>query len=157
MAALALVATTLSDVLMRTVAHRAVNWAFDLQTQYLMIALYFLTVAYAQRQRTHIAIEIGQPLISRFGGRVWDVIVDALSLVFIGILTYWTFVSFWRSWLSQELGEPTLPWPVWTSEIIVVLGFALTGLRLLIQIIDQVVEIARTDVSREPALLEEEI
>lgn len=111
-----------------------VDWIMQL-----MPVLAIFAVSFAQRDGTHIRMDI---LVSRLGGRaIW--LFELISVLLIFALMIFLL---WGSWAhfqrSFDFGVPLwsrdstidIGLPIWPAKLVVPVAFAVLGLRLLIQI-----------------------
>jgi len=99
-----------------------------------MASMAFLGAAYCQRLGSHIRMEM---LVGKLKGRsLWmvEAIGAALALFIIGVLIYYSFGHFLRSY---TLGDTTMDaeYPVWPSKLLVPIAFSIWWIRLALQFV----------------------
>lgn len=121
------------EVVMRYIAHNPIDWAIE-TTEYMMVALSFIAIAYVQHGRQHITVQF---LIVRQSERT-KVIFGIIGFLFsLGLFVLIT----WASWefalkalrfglKSEEAGFPLFP-----SRILVPIGSAIMCLQLLVDLV----------------------
>lgn len=116
------------------------RWMFNLPVrgyidwvEQLMAVFAFLGIAYCQRLGGHIRMDL---LVGSLKGRAqWlsEFITVLMMLLVTLILTYGTYLHFWRSFSngdsSIDIGLPT-----WPAKLVVPVALALLSLRLLLQL-----------------------
>ncbi len=111
-----------------------VDWIMQLMP---VIAIF--AVSYAQRDGTHIRMDI---LVSRLGGRaLW--LFELVSVLLIFVLVAFLFWGSWAHFLrSFDMGAPLwsrdstidIGLPIWPAKLVVPVALGVLGARLLIQI-----------------------
>ncbi|RFP89821.1 TRAP transporter small permease [Rhodobacteraceae bacterium 63075] len=111
-----------------------VDWIMQLMP---VIAIF--AVSYAQRDGTHIRMDI---LVSRLGGRaLW--LFELVSVLLIFVLVAFLFWGSWAHFLrSFDMGAPLwsrdstidIGLPIWPAKLVVPVALAVLGARLLIQV-----------------------
>jgi TRAP-type C4-dicarboxylate transport system permease small subunit len=131
-----------AEVAMRYLFNRPLPAHLEL-TQLLIAPSVFLALSYVQAHHGHVGMDL---LVERLSPRTRHAIEAftlAVALVAFAIIT-------WFSWgaaqLSWEMGDvtPTAYLQTWWSKAAVPVGCALLCLRLLLQIVHRVAEVART-------------
>ncbi len=132
--ALILLATT--NVLGRWLFNTPISGYVDIIEQ-AMAFFAILCVSYAQRQGSHIRLDI---IISHLRGRIlWlvECLSTLLMLLLMIILTYGAYLHFLRAY---QIGDSSLDieLPTWPAKLVVPVAFAVLSARLLIQLIGYV-------------------
>lgn len=136
--ALALFATmllTVVDVFFRYVLNAPLAFAYDFVGQYLLVAAFFLALAYTLRVNGHMSVDM-LPLAIRSARTraALRLAGDLLALVLFVALVWASTVTAWTAWLTQEVDPQALSLPVWLSRGLVPLGCLILVLRLLVRI-----------------------
>lgn len=134
LAAFAIVALMLlgvTQIFLRIFTDTAVAGYIDL-VELSMASMAFLGAAYCQRLGSHIRMEM---LVGKLKGRpLWliEALGAALALFIIGVLIYYSFGHFLRSY---TLGDTTMDaeYPVWPSKLLVPIAFSIWWIRLALQ------------------------
>jgi TRAP-type C4-dicarboxylate transport system permease small subunit len=131
LAIMALMVMGVLQIVLRTVFNTPIDGYIDL-VQLSMASMAFLGAAYTQRMGSHIRMEL---LIGKLSGRaLWvvEAIGTALAMFIIGVLIYYTFGHFMRSY---TLGDTTIDaeFSVWPSKLLVPVAFTIWWIRLALQ------------------------
>jgi TRAP-type C4-dicarboxylate transport system permease small subunit len=124
---------TTADAGGRYLLNRPILAAYELTTNYLMVAAVFLAMPYAYRQGANIRVTF---LVERLGRRARlaiDHLVQAVSIVCGTTLVYATFQQA-RHVMTTGTTFVTLDLPMWPSHLLVCLGLLLTSLWMLIDL-----------------------
>lgn len=121
------------QIVLRTVFNTPISGYIDL-VELSMASMAFLGAAYCQRLGSHIRMEL---LVGRLRGRsLWalEALGAALALFIIGVLVYYSFGHFLRSY---TLGDTTMDaeYPVWPSKLLVPIAFSIWFVRLGLQLV----------------------
>ena len=137
-----LMAIVVSDVFLRYLLNKPIAWAYDVISLYMMPAIFYLTLARAQRAGAHIGVEI---LRSR-----WSATTQALSRIVSDVLSVGLFAAI--AWFaghraldefsagSTVVGE--FAWITWPSIALAPLGAGLIALSLTLQAIEQILNLS---------------
>ncbi len=133
---LCIVCITTSDVAARGLFNAPFAWSHDLITQYLLVAMFFLSLPYVTRIGGHMALDflarkvrnpmqrtslllLGEMLafllIAGFIVGAWEMVVDAFQ--------------------GGDLLQGDLAWPTWPSRLLGPIGALVLELRLLLRIV----------------------
>lgn len=136
-AALALVAASIIlsySVSVRALFRAPTYWQ-DEASVFLLVGVTFLTAAYVQSERGHVAIEAITTLLSARVNRLRQIIVDVMTL------TFCLFFS-WKSWtllheaiVDGQISSSTWGPPMWIPYSLMAAGMSLLCLQILMQII----------------------
>lgn len=129
---LAMMLITGIDVIARYVFHAPVSWAFDLLTNYLLIASFFLSFSYTLRIHEHVAVDY---FISRWNPRVLRIGLSLgylLSAMLVAYIAALASHETWGAWQNKEVIAGAIEWPVWVARLVVPLGMVPLALRLLL-------------------------
>jgi TRAP-type C4-dicarboxylate transport system permease small subunit len=146
-AACLVVGITTADVVFRYGLTSPLNWAHDVITQYLLIAMFFLSLPYVMRVGGHMRLDylarrVGSPVLRNALVLLGDVVA---LLVVVGIA-----YGGWSTMLSSYAGNDSLPdivpLPTWPSYAMVALGSAILALRLVVRIAEDIVAMRRGEV-----------
>ncbi len=121
---------TTADAGGRYLFNRPILAAYELTTNYLMIAAVFLAMPYAYRQGANIRVTF---LVSRLGRRtrlVVDHVVQLASVVYCALLVFATAQQA-RHVFATKTTFVTLDLPLWPAHLLVSIGLFLTTLMLL--------------------------
>ncbi|HEU4367591.1 MAG TPA: TRAP transporter small permease [Methylomirabilota bacterium] len=133
LATFAMMLLTSADAAGRYLFNRPILAAYELTTNYLMVAVVFLAMPYAYRQGANIRVTF---VVDRLGPAprlVVDHAVQVVSILYCAALVYATFQQ-----ASHVLGTgttfATLDLPLWPAHMVVCVGLLLTSLMMLIDL-----------------------
>lgn len=133
---LAIVGITTLDVAARGLFNAPFAWSHDLITQYLLVAMFFLSLPYVSRVGGHMALDyLARKVRSPQVRSVLAVLGEALSLVFVAGFVWGALGTAMDAYAGGDLLPGTLPWPTWPSRLLGPFGAAVLGLRLLVRIV----------------------
>jgi TRAP-type C4-dicarboxylate transport system permease small subunit len=124
---------TTADAIGRYVFNRPILVAFELTTNYLMIAAVFLAMPYAYRQGANIRVTF---LVERLRGTtrlVVDYVVQVLSLVYCSALVVATFLQA-RHIMRTGTTFTTIDAPLWPGHLTVAVALFLAALMMLVDV-----------------------
>ncbi len=128
---------TAVDVLMRYAFNAPLKWAFDLITQYLLVAAFFLVFSFALRRGDHVAVDYFVP---KFPPRLQRI---ALGLALLASCALFATISVLASldtiaaWEHNEVVAGEIPWPIWAAKAIIPLSVAPLTCRLFLMAVGQ--------------------
>lgn len=124
---------TVVDVVLRYLFRSPLGWSLGFITDYLLIGLFFLGLSYTFRVNGHISVDAFVRRLPARIQRVLGVIGNVLACLFFALIVYTGAIRAWEAWVNNEVpsGGSTLPWPTWTSYVLVPLGTALLVVRIL--------------------------
>lgn len=131
---IAMMLVTVADVVMRYLFNSPLTWSFDLITNYLMAAGFFLAVSATQARRQHVNVDI---LARQMPDRLRAAIMAAagVAVVVLFALIWWAGATqFWEAWSKGLVLDGTIPWPRWPTYLLIPLGLALMVPRLLLDL-----------------------
>jgi TRAP-type C4-dicarboxylate transport system permease small subunit len=121
------------DAAGRYLFNRPILAAYELTTNYLMVAVIFLALPYAYRQGANIRVTF---LVDRLGPTprlVIDHLVQVISILYCAALVLATAQQA-RHVLSTGTTFATLDLPLWPAHVVVSAGLFLTTLMMLIDL-----------------------
>ena len=132
-AAFVMMLLTTVDATGRYLFNRPILVAFELTTNYLMVAAVFLAMPYAYRQGANIRVTFLVEHLGRGPRLVIDHLVQLVSIAYCGLLVYATF---WQARLMFSTGTQftTVEVPVWPAHVAVSVGLFLTTLFMLLDL-----------------------
>ena len=129
-AAFTMMVLTTADAVGRYVLNRPILVAYEVTTNYLMVAAVFLAMPYAYRQGANIRVTF---VVERLGGRtrlIIDHVVQLLSLLYCLALVVATFQQ-GHHMMSTRTMFTTVELPVWPGHLAVTVGLLLTAVMML--------------------------
>lgn len=131
-AGIALIATMMLitvDVFMRYFMNQPLTWWYDVLTNYVMIALFYLAFSEALRRLEHLSIDV---LSQRMSAKSQAIILTILYII-VGPLTiaigYIGIISAHDSYSNNEVLAGLIAWPVWPGKALAAVSFFVLGLR----------------------------
>ncbi len=125
-----------ADVVLRNVSNAPIPATYEIVTNYYMIALAFLPLAWIEKGHGMVQVEVLEPLMSPFMLRLSDRLVAILSTVIYAALAWFTAKTAIGSYttgtfvLAQNVAVPT-----WPAYLLPPLGFALAALVTVTRIV----------------------
>jgi TRAP-type C4-dicarboxylate transport system permease small subunit len=132
-ATFAMMLLTTADAAGRYLLNRPILAAYEITTNYLMVAAVFLALPYSYRQGANIRVTF---LVERLGRRarlVIDHVVQVASILYCAALVVATFQQA-RHMLATRTTFVTLDLPLWPALLVVSLGLLLVTLLMLIDL-----------------------
>ncbi len=125
---------TTVDVFLRYIFNAPLPEMFQL-TEFMMVGVVYLAVAYVQQLKDHIKIEIcTQWLPSKVQGGL-DLFGCGVGLVICGIITWQTARMAWEAWDTQDYTMGIVQFPLWPAKTILPIGVGLLCLRLFLDLV----------------------
>lgn len=97
---------------------------------YLMIAATLIGLPYVQSLRGHVGVDLIPGLLPKSARRVLAIFVLALTLVMVGLMTFYGWEMFHLAWTRNWKSESVWAFPLWITYLSMPLGFGLFGLQL---------------------------
>src|SRR5262245_60065979 len=133
LATLAMMLLTTADAAGRYLLNRPILIAYELTTNYLMVAVVFLAMPYAYRQGANIRVTA---LVDRLGPTPRLIVnhaVQIVSIVYCAALVLATFQQA-RHVLTTKTTLATIDLPLWPAYMVVTAGLLLTTLMMLVDL-----------------------
>jgi TRAP-type C4-dicarboxylate transport system permease small subunit len=132
-ATIAMMVLTTADATGRYLLNRPIVVAYEVTTNFLMVAAIFLALPYAYRQGANIRVIF---LVQRLGRR-WRLVVDhavqVVAILYVCALVYATAQQTRHVW-STGTTFMTIELPLWPAHLIVCFGLLVTALLLLLDL-----------------------
>ena len=135
------------EVISRYVFRSPTIWSFEIAT-YFLIAAVFLAVAYTQTQHGHVWIDVVVKLMSPRVRAIVGIIINFLSLVYIGFFIYASWGLAWLSFTRGFASPTTLRLPLFPMQVCIPIGLFLLAIVLAAQISEKIRGLGRIDSSR---------
>jgi len=134
-AILVLMIHIMSDVILRNTINQPVPATYEIVTNYYMTALAFVPLAWLERRRQMVTVEVIDSLLSPAALWVSNKLVALISTIIYATLAWVTWEAYLRSFASGTfVMAQNVPIPTWPAYSLPPLGFALaaliTGLRI---------------------------
>jgi C4-dicarboxylate transporter DctQ subunit len=127
----AMTVLTFVQVVLRYLFNAGFVWALE-TTVYMFAWLILIGISYAVRVHAHIGIDFVVKALPRDARRIAGLIAIALCLLYAGLMLYGSYNYIYRMYRLGAKAED-IPVARWILSIILPIGFALLGLRLLEQ------------------------
>lgn len=111
------------------------NYWQDEAAVFLLVGATFMTAAYVQSQRGHVAIEAFTSLLSPFANRIRLWLVDVASFAFCAFFTWKSWTLAHEAWVDGKVSNSMWSPPLTIPYVLMALGMSLLCLQLLLQII----------------------
>jgi TRAP-type C4-dicarboxylate transport system permease small subunit len=121
-----------TDVFLRFLLNKPLPATWEM-SEVLMPYIVFLGFAYALRENAHIRVSLLTDRLSRRGQLGCEVFAGLLSFAMCALITGWSWLKFWDSFLiGEEILAPIhIPW--WFGKFAMPLGMAFFTVRYLVQ------------------------
>lgn len=137
--ALAVLATLMVvGVVLRYVVATPLSWSLAFITDYLMTAIFFLALPWTVRTGAHVRVDVAYRAMPAAARRVCALVGAVLAPVFAAALAWGGLVLTWSAATGGDVPPPggaELPWPVWTSTVMVPVGALVLLARLLVALV----------------------
>jgi TRAP-type C4-dicarboxylate transport system permease small subunit len=124
---------TTADASGRYLFNRPILAAYELTTNYLMIAAVFLAMPYAYRQGANIRVTFLVDRLGRGAKLVVAYVVQGISIVYCSVLVFATYQQA-RHMFRTGTVFVTLDLPLWPAHVIVCIGLFVTALMMLLDL-----------------------
>ena len=124
---------TTADASGRYLFNRPILAAYELTTNYLMIAAVFLAMPYAYRQGANIRVTFLVERLGRKARLVIDHLVQIVSILYCAALVVATFQQA-RHVLRTGTTFVTMELPLWPAHLVVAIGLFVTTLMMLLDL-----------------------
>ena len=111
------------------------NYWQDEAAVFLLVGATFMTAAYVQSQRGHVAIEAFTTLMSPLANRIRLWLVDIASLAFCGFFTWKSWTLAHEAYVDGQVSNSMWSPPLAIPYTLMALGMLLLCIQLLLQII----------------------
>ena len=111
------------------------NYWQDEAAVFLLVGATFMTAAYVQSERGHVAIEAFTGLMSPFANRIRLWLVDVASLAFCAFFTWKSLTLAHEAYVDGQVSNSMWSPPLAIPYSLMALGMSLLCLQLLLQII----------------------
>lgn len=120
-----------ADVVMRYALNRPIAWVYDLTTNYLLVASFFLGLSYTLRMNHHVCVDFFARMLPAKSYQ-WCMALGCLTAaVIFGGVAWFGLRDTIHAWTNDEVVFGALIWPMWASKAMIPLGMAPLALRCL--------------------------
>lgn len=123
------------DVAMRYALNAPLVWSYELISDYLMPAIFFLAIGATQQRGQNIGVDILTRRLPDRGRAALAAISLALMIFYIGLMGRAGWGVFADAWENGDVLAGVIPWPRWPSLLMVPVGAVLLLLRLAADLI----------------------
>jgi TRAP-type C4-dicarboxylate transport system permease small subunit len=137
LAGMALIAACLIlsySVLGRALFHSPNYWQ-DEAAVFLLVGATFMTAAYVQSERGHVAIEAFVGLLSRRANRIRLWLVDAASVLFCAFFAWKSWTLAHEAWVDGQVSNSMWSPPLAIPYVLMATGMTLLCVQILLQLI----------------------
>lgn len=120
---------TAADVVMRYGFNAPLHWAYDLITQYLLVASFFFGFSYTLRRNQHISVDFFARRLPEWQYHLWLSLGCFVAGCIFTVIAWLGAEEALSAWRNDEVIFGALIWPVWLSKIIIPVGIAPLALR----------------------------
>ncbi len=132
---LGIVGITTADVAARTLWNAPFAWSHDLITQYLLVAMFFLSLPYVTRVGGHMSLDfLARKVRAPIPRTALVLFGEVLALIFVLGFIYGAWGTVTDAYQGGDMLQGDLPWPTWPSLLVGPVGAAVLALRLLVRI-----------------------
>ena len=125
---------TTVDVVLRYVFNAPLPEMFQL-TEFMMVGVVYLGIAYVQQLKDHIKIEIATEWMPQKGQDILDLLGHLVGLFIFGLITWQTGRQAWEAWDTQDYTMGIVQFPLWPAKSLLPIGIGLFCLRLFLDLL----------------------
>jgi TRAP-type C4-dicarboxylate transport system permease small subunit len=107
------------------------DWQDEISV-FLLVGATFLSGAFVQARRGHIAIEVLAPLLSARGNRIRLALADVISFLFCAFFCWKSWTLLHEAWVGGYRSNSSFGPPLWIPYALMAVGMTLLSLQLLI-------------------------
>jgi TRAP-type C4-dicarboxylate transport system permease small subunit len=141
-ASLALIAAAVvlsESVLIRYFLRASTDWQDEISV-ILLVGAIFMSAAYVQSVRGHVAIEAVAELLSPAGNRLRVMCADAVSLAFCVFFAWKSWTLTHEAWVDGQVRDSTFATPLWIPYSLMGAGMSLLAIQILVQLIAELAQ-----------------
>jgi TRAP-type C4-dicarboxylate transport system permease small subunit len=116
-------------------------------TEFIMVALLYLSLAHTQALKGHINVDIFLSFFKRRTRLVFDLIAYLLGLVLFALIGWQGILAAIKAWTFWETTFGVLPFPLFPAKVLIPFGSFLVCLRYLLDIKDAIKTLSRKESS----------
>ena len=125
-----LMVMVVADIFGRKVLNKPVPMSYEVGA-FMLVFIVFMGLAYSQRQRAHIRVEILTLRLPEKGRAIMDLVAFTLGVAIYGAIFYQTFKWSYHSFEIGEYVAGLVNIPKWPSQFAVAFGALLISLQFL--------------------------
>ena len=107
----------------------------DEASVFLLVGATFMTAAYVQGRRGHVAIEALTALLPPAVNKARLLLVDLASFAFCAFFTWKSYVLLHEAWVEGHVSSSTWAPPMWIPYSVMTLGMGLLSVQIALQFI----------------------
>jgi TRAP-type C4-dicarboxylate transport system permease small subunit len=132
MVCLAVTFMIVTDIIMRFFLNQPLPASWEI-SEISMPYIVFFPFAYALTVDAHVRVSLVRDRMPKKIQLTFDLLANFIFFVFCSMLTYWSWLRFWDSFIVKEeiLAAIQLPW--WVGKIAMPIGMGMFALRYLIK------------------------
>jgi TRAP-type C4-dicarboxylate transport system permease small subunit len=135
-----LMAMVVADIFGRKVLNKPVPMSYEVGA-FMLVFIVFMGLAYSQRQKAHIRVEILTLRMSPKRRAIMDLVAFTLGILIYGAIFYETFKWSYHSFEIGEYVAGLINIPKWPSQFAVVFGALLLALQFLSDWVNRAAEV----------------
>jgi len=138
-ASLALVAAAVAlseSVFVRYFLRASTDWQDEISV-ILLVGAIFMSTAYVQSVRGHVAIEAVAELLSPAANRFRVICADGVSLAFCVFFAWKSWTLMHEAWVDGQVRDSTFATPLWIPYSLMGAGMSLLAIQILVQLIGE--------------------
>ncbi|MDZ5650400.1 TRAP transporter small permease [Nitrospirillum sp. BR 11828] len=122
------------EAIARYFLHQAADWQ-DEAAIFLLVGATFLSAAYVQSRRGHIAIEVVGGLLPPAAERIRRWVADLISLLFCGFFSWKSGALCHEAWVEGYVTSSSWAPPLWIPYLAMSVGMTLLTLQIALQLL----------------------
>jgi TRAP-type C4-dicarboxylate transport system permease small subunit len=122
------------SVVARYFLHAPTDWQEETSVL-LLVGATFLSGAYVQAQRGHVAIEVLSTLLPPRLNRVRQFVADLISALFCGFFAWKSWTLWHEAWVEGQTSNSTFAPPMWIPYGLMAAGMTLLTLQIVLQLL----------------------
>jgi TRAP-type C4-dicarboxylate transport system permease small subunit len=122
---------TAAEVLIRKLTPYSLPSLFEITSDYLMVALVFLSISHVYKMGAHVRVTLFEHLVPLFLRRLINWVFQGLGLAFFGLMTVAGFNSAVSAFRHSEVSSTILAYPMAPALSLVPIGAGLMCLRII--------------------------
>lgn len=112
-------------------------------SQIVMTWVLFLPLAYALIRGAHVRVTVITMQFSPRFNLILDVLVNLVSLGFLGLVAFVGWLQFWESFSIGEIMAAPIWIPLWLAKLAMPLGFSLISIQLCLNMMGNLLKLWR--------------
>ncbi len=122
------------SVIARYFLHAPTDWQEETSVL-LLVGATFLSGAYVQAQRGHVAIDVLSALLPPRLNRVRQFVADLVSALFCGFFAWKSWTLWHEAWVEGQTSNSTFAPPMWIPYGLMAAGMTLLTLQIALQLL----------------------